>query len=78
MVRNVSTALRLPEAIKKGLLPCKICKPPVAGSVTQGTQKVLGESGKGTVRCKGYTKKGTRCKHMTAIANGYCFQHNPD
>ncbi|WP_350028985.1 DUF5763 domain-containing protein [Flavobacterium terrisoli] len=31
-----------------------------------------------TVQCKGTTKKGTRCKHMTSIANGYCFQHNPD
>ena len=31
-----------------------------------------------TVQCKGLTKSGTRCKHMTRIANGYCFQHQPD
>lgn len=28
-----------------------------------------------TVQCKGFTKKGTRCKHYTSNASGYCFQH---
>ena len=31
-----------------------------------------------TVQCKGTTKAGTRCKHMTSIANGYCYQHQPN
>jgi hypothetical protein len=30
-----------------------------------------------SVQCNGLTKKGTRCKHNTSIANGYCFQHQP-
>jgi hypothetical protein len=28
-----------------------------------------------TTQCFGLTKAGTRCKNMTRIANGYCFQH---
>ena len=28
-----------------------------------------------TTQCKGITQKGTRCKHMTYNANGYCYQH---
>jgi hypothetical protein len=27
------------------------------------------------VQCKGITQSGTRCRHVTRIANGYCFQH---
>ena len=40
--------------------------------------RAQGTNPTGTVQCKGMTKKGTRCQHMTRIANGYCFQHNPD
>lgn len=48
-------------------------------SVGYTTQQFIAPQQKnGTVQCKGTTKKGTQCKHMTSIANGYCFQHNPD
>jgi hypothetical protein len=30
-----------------------------------------------TTQCLGKTKAGKRCEHMTKIANGYCFQHQP-
>jgi hypothetical protein len=73
-VKNVSEQLSVEEAVKLGLEPCKICKP--AGSYsTPQTKKPQGEGT--TVQCKGTTKVGTRCKHMTRIANGYCFQHQP-
>lgn len=77
MVNNVSKELTLTEATEMGLQPCKICKPAtLSGSNFVATKKAKGQSE--TVQCKGTTKKGTRCKHMTSIANGYCFQHNPD
>ena len=75
MVENVSQAISFDEAAQLGLDPCKICKPEVVKS--QGNSNTA----KGTnltVQCKGLTKAGTRCKHMTSIANGFCFQHNPD
>ena len=77
MVNNVSKELPISEAIQLGLEPCKICKPPVLDLLSKSpTKRTSGESN--TVQCKGITKDGTRCKHMTSIANGYCFQHNPD
>ena len=74
MVNNVSTEISVADAVAQGLGPCKICRPPVVGGAATGKQKGVTN----TVQCKGMTKKGTRCKHMTSIANGYCFQHNPD
>lgn len=76
MVKNVSKELILSEAAELGLEPCKICSPPTPQAGTVSKKKANGQST--TVRCKGTTKAGTRCKHMTRIANGYCFQHNPD
>ncbi|WP_051224242.1 DUF5763 domain-containing protein [Flavobacterium tegetincola] len=76
-VNNVSKAISISDALKLGLAPCKICKPPLV----QKTSTIASKSAKGTaktVQCKGNTKKGTRCKHRTSIGNGYCFQHNPD
>ena len=76
MVKNVSEAIDLKEAIEIGLEPCKICKPatnssqPIISKTPQGQEKT-------TTQCRGYTKSGTRCKHMTSIANGYCYQHQP-
>jgi len=75
MVKNVSEAISLSTATELGLQPCKICKPASASqnlvsSKPQGT-------GTATTQCSGFTKAGTRCKHMTRIANGYCFQHQP-
>jgi hypothetical protein len=75
-VKNVSAAISVSEAVKLGLQPCKICKPE-----TVPGQRVVQGKAQGakptTTQCNGKTKAGTRCKHMTSIANGYCFQHQP-
>ena len=77
MVNNVSEKLSISEALSIGLEPCKICNPPVTSSSNaSAANKAKGEGT--TVQCKGITKNGTRCKHMTSIANGYCFQHGPN
>lgn len=78
MVENVSEALDVTKAHKLGLTACKICKPPHLKhqELINPTTKDKGESN--TVQCRGITKSGKRCKHRTSIANGYCFQHNPD
>jgi methylphosphotriester-DNA--protein-cysteine methyltransferase len=76
MVKNVSEEISTAKARESGLTPCKICKPQniYAGNAPT-VKKAQGESN--TVQCKGKTKAGTRCKHMTGIANGYCYQHQP-
>ncbi len=78
MVKNVSKEIHSQKEIKRyHLTPCKICKPPPAYQIqfcNNYKNKAVG-SQKYSVQCKGYTKKGTRCKHKTHIANGYCFQH---
>lgn len=77
MVENVSKKLLGKADISKHHLnPCKICKPPKVENLSISyalLNKAVGESK--SVRCKGITKKGTRCKHYTKIANGYCYQH---
>jgi len=75
-VKNVSQAITLQQAVEMGLEPCKICKPPASYGSGPTTKPPQGEGQ--TVQCKGKTKAGTRCKHMTRIANGYCFQHQPE
>lgn len=77
MVKNVSEKISLIKAKELALQPCKICKPPEHHRSNLITSKNQNGEGK-TVQCKGTTKAGTRCKHMTRIANGYCFQHDPD
>lgn len=76
MVKNTSAEMSVTEAIAAGLEPCKICNPQntevfkASGpSKSKGTAK--------TVQFAGITRSGNRCKHMTAIANGYCYQHQP-
>ena len=77
MVKNVSEEITIAKAMELGLEPCKICSPQNIYAVVMPTNnKAQGESE--TVQCKGLTKAGTRCKHMTKIANGYCFQHQPE
>lgn len=76
MVKNVSQEMSLLQAVEMGLGPCKICKPQIYAKPLPAMGKAKGQAP--TVQCKGFTKTGTRCKHMTRIANGYCFQHNPD
>lgn len=75
MVENVSEKISIQKAVELGLEPCKICKPDIAVKQIAGTKKAQGQNT--TVQCKGFTKNGTRCKHMTSIANGYCYQHQP-
>ena len=76
MVRNVSEEITIAKAKELGLQPCKICKPQDIHSAGSSSKKAQGQSA--TVQCKGITKAGTRCKHMTRIANEYCFQHQPN
>jgi hypothetical protein len=78
MVQNVSEEISFERAAELGLQPCKICKPKDFTGLGLTPQKNKAQGQSQTVQCKGTTKKGTRCKHMTSIANGYCFQHNPD
>jgi hypothetical protein len=76
MVKNTSVKITVEQAIDLGLTPCKICQPGLQnnnGSSSPGHAQGQGQS----VQCKGTTKAGTRCRHMTRIANGYCFQHQP-
>lgn len=75
MVKNASTKISLSEARGMGLEPCKICKPATLPGAPSN-KPAQGESN--TVQCKGQTKAGARCKHMTSIGNGYCYQHQPD
>lgn len=77
MVQNVSEEISFETAAELGLDPCKICKPKDFTALGLTSQKNHAQGQSQTVQCKGTTKKGTRCKHMTSIANGYCFQHNP-
>ena len=74
-VRNVSEKITLKEAAEKGLEPCKVCRPSALPVPQNIVNKAKGESK--TVQCNGFTKKGSRCRHMTSIADGYCFQHRP-
>jgi len=78
MVKNVSLKLNGAVDIEKyDLTSCEICKPPkysnISNSLSTTRNKAVGVSK--TVQCKGTTKKGTRCLHMTNIGNGFCFQH---
>ncbi|MGF2414026.1 MAG: DUF5763 domain-containing protein [Ferruginibacter sp.] len=75
MVKNVSEEISIREARKLGLEPCKICKPQNIYPIGATPHKAQGQNE--TVQCKGFTKAGARCKHKTSIANGYCYQHQP-
>ena len=70
--------MTIEEAVKIGLQPCKICKPPgsTTAKLTTDENKEKGEGQ--AVQCRGITKAGNRCKRMTRLGNGFCFQHNPD
>jgi hypothetical protein len=74
-VKNVSEEIAISQAKELGLEPCKICKPQTIYASGSSTNKAQGQTT--TVQCSGITKAGTRCKHITRIANGYCFQHQP-
>jgi hypothetical protein len=77
MVENVSKKLvGVSDIEEHSLEPCKICKPPAKANLVSSLDKADKSVGEGaSVQCKGITQSGTRCKHLTRIANGYCFQH---
>jgi len=77
-VNNVSAKITLVAAKEAGLQPCKICRPQEVhtNNILAPSHQPQGQNE--SVQCKGITKAGTRCLHKTRIANGYCFQHNPD
>jgi hypothetical protein len=75
MVKNVSEKITPEKAKALGLEACLICRPNIDNLKFSTENKAKGESA--SVQCRGITKKGTRCKHNTHIANGYCFQHQP-
>jgi hypothetical protein len=76
MVKNVSDEISATEARKLGLEPCKICQPQdIYATPYNGKKKTQGKAN--TTQCLGRTKAGSRCKHMTSIGNGYCYQHQP-
>jgi len=74
-VKNTSSALPVAEARDIGLEPCKICKPGTTILVVSKLKDETSGEKASSSQCKGQTKKNTRCKHMTKIGNGYCFQH---
>jgi hypothetical protein len=77
MVENVSRQLLDEADIRDSRLePCKICRPPQPDKLMVMQPSPSKAVGVGeSVQCKGKTQKGTRCKHKTKIANGYCYQH---
>jgi len=76
MVKNVSEEISVEKAAELGLTPCKICKPDnIYSSAQEVNHKAQGQNT--SVQCHGLTKTGSRCRHMTKIANGFCFQHQP-
>ena len=76
MVKNVSEEITVSKARELGLQPCKICSPQNIYAAGVSPHKAQGQSE--TVQCNGLTKAGSRCKHKTSIANGYCYQHQPN
>ncbi|RZJ28858.1 MAG: hypothetical protein EOO48_08915 [Flavobacterium sp.] len=74
MVKNTSEAISISDAKALGLEPCKICKPDSGARKTTAEETTSGENAVSS-QCKGRTKAGTKCRHMTKIGNGYCFQH---
>lgn len=76
MVKNVSEEITITDVKELRLEPCKICNPQIINSGTPPPHKAQGQNS--TVQCNGYTKAGNRCRHMTGIANGYCYQHQPN
>lgn len=76
MVKNVSERITPQRAHELQLEPCKICRPDLNHLKPSTENKAKGQGI--SVQCHGITKAGTRCKHNTRIANGYCFQHQPD
>jgi hypothetical protein len=66
MVKNVSEQITVSKAKELGLQPCKICNPQNIYASGSSANKAQGQNT--TTQCRGFTKAGTRCRHMTSIA----------
>ena len=77
MVKNVSSSIALEDALKSGLIPCKICRPPFRkiDEPISPPRKVAGVNSPN--QCHAQTKAGSRCKRTTKIGNDFCYQHLP-
>lgn len=77
MVKNVSNALSVDNALKQGLMPCKFCRPPfkAVSGIRSKPKPVAGINSQN--QCYAKTQKGLRCKRNTRIGNNFCFQHLP-
>jgi len=63
------------KALQSYLDSCKMNKPVLNSKAPSAENKKAIQPN--TVQCNGITKNGTRCKHFTHFANGYCYQHQP-
>jgi hypothetical protein len=61
------TSTTIGQAERNGATECSTCKPKY---ITQGSSE-----SSVAVQCRGYTKKGNRCKNRTKSSNGYCYLH---
>jgi len=80
-LRKSSISIELEEAVERGYVACKVCKPASVVqkvSATEKSENVTTETqskSSASVQCSGKTKKGARCKRMTTNGNGRCYQH---
>ncbi|WBL43549.1 hypothetical protein PBT90_02435 [Algoriphagus halophytocola] len=67
----------LAAAKKKGLIPCKVCKPGGAGSVssTTSSNSLKSTNSATSSQCLAITKAGSRCSRKSAKGSSYCWQH---
>jgi len=63
LISSQSMRINAVDIKELNLVPCKICNPSQIYKLEN------------QVQCQAYTKRGIRCKHMTAFE--YCFQHRP-
>ncbi|HWY10434.1 MAG TPA: hypothetical protein VN026_03860 [Bacteroidia bacterium] len=71
-------AIELSDALNKGYVACKVCKPTQTVKAESKQKEVKTESSnKNAVssQCTATTKVGNQCKRMTKSANGKCWQH---
>jgi len=80
-LKRSSISITLEEAVERGYVACKVCKPVSVvnkASATQKSENTTTETqskSSTSVQCSGKTKKGARCKRMTTNESGRCYQH---
>jgi hypothetical protein len=82
-LKKSSLSINLSEALKRGYLPCGVCKPSTTlnstgidkknNSTSSNSNKPVNETS--SQQCTGKTKAGSRCKRLTKSSNGLCWQH---